>query len=361
MKKISNESTYIANLDDTYNADYGKITEEDYRNLYKYIDENYDYALYVDGFVSNLPKIKYLDLTFNYFNNEYYDLNQYIFNLSKGEAIDFNYDFSSGEIPVYLGKGLEKTYNMGSIINVYDPVLRKNLNYKVVGILKPNVNHSNFYALNSKNYYNFSVFIPVNKDFIFNASSDLYVNGLMDMIILHSNVEETKKLSNYIYDMTGIKLDYNSQQQNEEFFKKYHFSALKAIIIITFVIVSAIIILTIWNALISIRLMIKDFTINLLVGLSYQKLKKILYVLLCGLFSIDILGIILVTAVSRYQFWIEKKATFMTYGFLGLILEDWISIFVVIFINILLGYIITLFSMKKIKNMPISTGLIINE
>ena len=92
--------------------------------------------------------------------------------------------------------------------------------------------------------------------------------------------------------------------------------------------------------MVSIRLMLKDLTINLLVGLSYSKLRKIFYSYFGILFLINLIIVFSFTAMNRYGCWLRKDAAFVTYGLLGLIGMDWLSLLVVVASDIIIGIIV---------------------
>ncbi len=73
-------------------------------------------------------------------------------------------------------------------------------------MLKQNAYHSNYYALNSKTYYNFSILFPVNEDFINHANMDIQFNGLMDITLLDTSKEEFENLSEIIKRQFGFKI-----------------------------------------------------------------------------------------------------------------------------------------------------------
>lgn len=298
-----------------------------------------------------------MEISFSYMNEEYYKLNQ--FELSKGTDLDFDYQFNKDkEIPILVGKGLNKTYPVGSTIKIEDPVLKKSMKLKVQGVLKQNAYHSNFYAPNSKNYYNFSVFLPVNEEFIKHANIDLQLNGLMDIVLLQTTKEKITNLSEVMQDNLGLKFNFFSQRENYDYFNEYYVHSLKIISIITVILIVIITCLSVWSALVSIRLMLKDFTINLLVGLSNSKLRKIFYGYFGILFFINLMVIFLITAYSRYGCWLRKDATFVTYGLLGLIGMDWFALLVVFLSDIIIGMIIVENMLRKIKKIPISLGVL---
>ncbi len=360
IKCMNQEGIYIANLDPDSDVDIDAIGENGtqiVQIVYDYLNNNFNYAFYTDGFMVSLPNIDDMEISLCYMNEEYYELNQ--FELSQGTDLDFDYQFDKDkEIPILIGKGLSKTYPVGSTIKIEDPVLEQPITLIVQGVLKQNAYHSNFYALNSKNYYNFSIFLPVNAEFIKNANIDLQLNGLMDIVILQTTKEKTVDLSEVMQDNLGLKFNFFSQEENFDYFKEYYLYSLKIMSITTLILLVIITCLSIWNALVSIRLMLRDFTINLLVGLSYSKLRKIFYSYFGILFFINLIVIFSITAYNRYECWLRKDATFATYGFFGLIGMDWFALLVVFLSDIIIGKIIVENMLRKIKKIPISLGVL---
>lgn len=353
---MNQEGTYIANLDPDSDVDFDVIGENGTQIVYDYLNNNLNYAFYVDGFIISVPNIDDMEISLIYMNEEYYKLNK--FELSQGTDLDFDYQFDDKEIPVLIGKGLSKTYPVGSAIKIEESVLGPPITLKVQGVLKQNSYHSNYYALNSKTYYNFSIFLPVNEEFIDHANIDLQLNGLMDVAILQTTKEKITDLSEVMEDNLGLKFNYFSQKENFNFFNEYYLSSLKIIAIITFILLVIIICLSIWNALVSVRLMLKDFTINLLVGLSYSTLRKIFYSYFGILSFINLTAIFIITAFSRYGCWLRKDATFATYGFFGLIGMDWLALLAVFLFDIIMGMIIVENMLRKIRKIQISLGVL---
>lgn len=316
---------------------------------------NFDYAFYTDGFIVSIPNPDGMEISLGYMNEGYYNLKQ--FELSQGTDLDFNYQFDR-EIPVLIGKGLSKTYPVGSTIKMEESVLGRPITLKVQGVLKQNAYRSNYYALNSKTYYNFSILVPVNEEFLNHAAIDLTLNGLMDVAILGTTTEETADLGKVINDNLGLEFNFLSQQDNYDYFKEYYLHALKMICIITFVLLIVITCLSIWNAFVSVRSMLKDFTINLLVGLSDSKLKQIFYGYFGILSFLNLTAVFIITAFNRYGCWLRKDATFATYGLFGLIGMDWLAFLFVAASDILMGVIVVESMLWKIKKIPISLGVL---
>lgn len=356
MKNLDQEGIYIANLDPDSEADFDNITETETRRVYDYLNRNFSYALYTDGLMISVPNKDNMEISLNYMNEAFYKLNQ--FDLSQGSNLEFNYKFNEDEIPVLIGTGLSKTYPVGSTIKITDPVVEQPITLKVQGVLKQNTCHSNFYALNSKSYYNFSIFLPVTEKFIEYANTDLHVNAIMDIIILQSTKEQTAELSEYLQQNLGLTFNFSSQKENNDFFKDYYLNSLIMISMITLTLLIIITCISVWNTVISTRLMLKDFTINLLLGLSYSKFRKILYSYFGLLFLINLIVIFSITAYDRYGFWIKKDTLFVTYGVFGLIGIDWAALLIVVIFDIIIGMIIVENMIRKIRKIPISLGVL---
>jgi len=354
-KYVNQEGVYIANLDPNSHIDMGMIGENGTQAVYDYLNGSFKYAFYTDGFMVSVPNGDDMKISLGYMNEQYYRLNG--FELSQGSDLDFDYPLD-GEIPVLIGKGLSKTYPVGATIELEESVLGRPLTLKVQGVLKQNAYHSNYYALNSKTYYNFSILVPVNEEFMNHANIDLRLNGLMDITILQSTKEQIADLGEVIEDNLGLKFNFFSQQENYDYFNEYYLHSLKIIAITTFILFIVITCLSIWNALVSVRLMLKDFTINLLVGLSYSKLRKIFYSYFGILSFINFIVIFIITAFNRYGCWLRKDSTFATYGLFGLIGMDWLSLLVVVLSDIIIGIIIVENMLRKIKKVPISFGVL---
>lgn len=356
IETLNQEGTFIANLDPDSEADFDKIEIDETQKVYEYLNNNHDYALQADGFVTSLDNKYKMEVSFNYINEEAYKINQ--FRLSQGNHLNFNYKFNKEEIPVLVGAGLATTYPVGSQIEITDPVTQQLVNLEVRGVLEKNTYRSNFYAPNSKNYFNFSIFLPVNEEFIQSAGLDLQVNGLMDIVLLDSTKEKAMNLNELMQKNLGLEFNFFNQQENFNYFEDYYVNSFIIISIITFILLILIVCLAIWNTLISIRLMIKDFTIHLLFGLSYSKLRAIFYSYYGILFAINLGLVFVITAFNRYGFWLSKDSDFATYGIFGLISMDWIALLIVLFIDLIIGFMIVELTMKKIKSIPISMGVL---
>lgn len=359
MKHLNQEGNYIANLDPDSDMNMGEIDKNGTQNVYDYINNNFRYALFTDGFIVDLPNNYDMEVSFAYLNEEYYKLNRQ-FEIAQGKDLDFDYRLDNGdiEIPVLIGKGLSETYPLGSTIKIEEPMLQKQITLKVQGILKPNVYHSNLYSLSSKQYYNFSVVIPVNEDFINKSNLGLQLHGLFDIILLQTSKNEIEGLHEVIQDNLGLEFNFYTQEENFEYFNEYYFSSLKIITVLTVLLILILTCLTIWSSLASIRLMIKDFTINLFVGLSYSKLRKIFYGYYGMLFFVNLIVLFTITAYSRYGTWRRKDASFSTFGLFGVIGMDWIALLAVLLFDIIIGIIIVEIMLWRIKKVPISLGVL---
>lgn len=355
--KLNQDGTYIANLDPNSPVDFGTIDADKTKAVYDYLSSNFDYAFYVDGLMVSIPNRDDMEISLCYMNEAYYQLKQ--FHLSQGTDLTFDSHFNgSNEIPVLIGKGLSKTYPVGSTIVLDNSALGQEITLRVQGVLEQNAYHSNYYALNSKSYYNFSIILPVNEEFLDHANLDLQVNELMNIVILQTTEEKIADLSAVIQDTLGMKLNFFDQQDNYEYFNEYYFHSLKIVAITSVILLLLITCLSVWNALVGIRLMLKDLTINLLVGLSYSKLRKMFYSYFGILFLINLVIVFAITVFNRYGCWLRKDTTFVTYGLFGLIGIDWLSLLAVVVTDIIIGVIVVECMLWRIKKVPISLGVL---
>lgn len=356
-RALNQDGNYIANLDPNNPVDFGAIDADKTKAVYDYLSSNFDYAFYVDGFMVSIPNRDDMEISLCYMNEAYYQLSQ--FHLSQGTGLTFDSHFDgNNEIPILIGKGLSKTYPVGSTIDLEVPALGQEITLRVQGVLEQNAYHSNYYTLNSKSYYNFSIILPVNEEFLDHATLDLRVNGLMNIVILQTTEDKISDLRAFIQDTLGMKLNFFSQQDNYEYFNEYYFHSLKIVAVTSVILLLLITCLSVWNALVGIRLMLKDLTINLLVGLSYSKLRKMFYSYFGILFLINLVIVFAITAFNRYGCWLRKDTTFATYGLFGLIGIDWLSLLAVVFTDIVIGVVVVECMLWRIKKVPISLGVL---
>lgn len=180
----------------------------------------------------------------------------------------------------------------------------------------------------------------------------------MDITILETTRAEAAELGDVIEDNLGAKFNFFSQQESYDYFNEYYVHSLKIMAVITLVLLVIITCFSIWNGLVSVRLMMKDFTINLLVGLSYSKLRKVFYGYWGILSFINLMVISVFTASNRYGCWLRKDTTFVTYGLFGLIGMDWLALLVVVLLDVVIGIVIVENMLRKIKKIPISLGVL---
>lgn len=356
LKPLNKKGNFISNLDPQATADFDTIKITDTKQVYNYLNSHFSYAFQTDGFVSSINNKKDMQVSLDYINKEAYKSNR--FTLHQGSHLIFNHNFNDDNIPVVIGYGLAQTYPIGSSIKSVDPVTNNKLKLEVVGVLSKNTHRSNFYAPNSKNYFNFSILIPTNYNFIQNSNLDLQVNGLSDLVLLNTTRQKADYFGKYINKKTGLKYNFFSQQENYDYFKDYYLSSLKIICVITLTLIIATTCISVWNSLMSIRLMVKDFTINLLVGLSHQKLRTIFYSYFLILSLLNMIFLWGIAAFNRHLFWIKKESASATYTTLGLIDIDWLALLSVGVINIFIIFIIVEITLQRIKKIPISLGVL---
>ena len=359
MKQLNKEGNYTANLDPSCEINMDAVSKNGTQAVFDYLNDNTDYALFTDGFVMSLPNAYDMEVTVAYLNEEYYKLNRQ-FDVSKGSGLSFDYSLDGDdiEIPVLVGKGLGKTYPVGTKITVEDPAVHKQITLRVQGILKSNIYHSNMYSLTSKQYYNFSVIVPVTEEFINNSDVAFQLQALYDIILLHTSEDKIESVQDFIRSDLGFVLNFYTPAQNMEYYNEFFFETLKIIFLLTVIITVIFTCLSIWGALTGIRLMIKDFAINLFVGLSYSRLRKIFYGYYGILFLIDLAFLFGITVCLRYGAWMRNEALTSTFGLCGLVAMDWLALLTVLIFDAFVGIFIVEIMMWRIKKVPISLEVI---
>ena len=177
-------------------------------------------------------------------------------------------------------------------------------------------------------------------------------------LIRQTSEDKIGELHDLIQDNLGLEFNFYTQTENISYFNEIYFNSLRIISVLTAVLTLILTCLSIWGALTSIRLMIKDFAINMFVGLSYSRLRKIMYGYYGILFLINLIVLFLITAYSRYGTWIRKDALFATFGVLGVIGMDWLALLAVLIFDTVIGVMIVEIMMWRIKKVPISLGVI---
>ncbi|WP_276929734.1 ABC transporter permease [Herbinix luporum] len=348
MSSLVHEGTYIANLNPKNDYSFANITESDVQQIFNYLDRNFDFALYIDGNLITLPDCD-IEVSVNYLNEEYYKL--FPLELEQGIKLSFDYKLNDDEIPVLIGTGLSKTYPLGSTISISDPAMGRNITLKVVGILKKNAFHSNYYMPNWKNYYNFSIFVPVNQIFIENANVDFHINSIMNLIVLHTTVEKTETLSDILLENLGLQFKFYSQQENYEHFENDYLKS----IIIQFISALVLYAITIWianrNILKGNRLLLNNLSSSISENVNSVKIRKSGYIYLKLIFLLGLLGVFIFTAYERFSYWVKKDTLVAAYGFLGLTDIDWGSWLTVLFIDMLIGVLIVETASKHFLNL----------
>lgn len=326
--------------------------------LYEYLDKNYKYSMYDDGEMVQIPTNKGMnEVPITYVNEEYYRLSNT--EISKGKELKFNFDLSKNdEVPILIGNELAKDYPIGSKIKTTLGFGDKKFVLRVSGVLKKDFYYTNSRLYCSQEYHNFSIIFPVNRSVINNASFDLLENGLYNITILNTDRKSADKLSKEYKDKLNISMDFMSREQNKAFFDNYLYSAIRLVCIIVGIILLITISISIWNVIVSVRLMKKDFTISLLTGLSYSKLRKILYSFYTLMFCADTMIVFLIIFFDRKRAWHENNTYGCIYGVLGFADKDWMALLIVALIDALVGIILVECMMYKIKKIPISLGVL---
>lgn len=355
IQSFNQKGFYIANLAPNSTPNMDKIRLKKTRQVYGYLRQHFKYALTTEGFTVNVAHMK-MDASLSYLNENAYRLRN--FKLAQGKKIDFDQRFKSKQIPVLIGAGLAKKYPLASVIKITDPVLNKPVSFKVVGILKKDTSQANFYALNSKNYTNFTIVVPIQNTFLNQASKAFLLNGLMDLTLMNAKKGQLKNFQQIIAQKLHFNLNFYSQKQNNAFFNKYYLSNIKLILLVTLVLLLSALFFILWNSYISVNLMLKALTLNLLLGLSYRKLKRIFYGYFWMLESFTLMMVAAVVWHTHFNAWQQLDPLFAIYGTLGFLPMEWKALGWVLIVALVSSVFTVETMMHFVKKMPISLGVL---
>ena len=90
----------------------------------------------------------------------------------------------------------------------------------------------------------------------------------MDLILVNTDRTGVSELGAYVDRTIGVKFNYYSRQDNIEFYNQYLVSSTSSLLVVSGALLVLIIVLSVWGSLASVRVMVRDFTINVLIGLS---------------------------------------------------------------------------------------------
>lgn len=292
-----------------------------------------------------------------YVNEGYLDLVP--LDLVSGTDAYYTDKFAPGsEIPVIVGYGLESSFPFGTTWEVVDPATGKKVAYKVTGILKKDYSVSNLYSLDSKIYHNHSVVVPVTDDFLSVASTDFKVNALFETILLGETSDSAQEFARFVTKRTNMKMNVLTQQENVQDFYEHLWSALRAISGIVFICLLLLVPIVLWMSSQFVKLTIKAITINLLVGMSYRQLDRLI---LSGFMVISVVSVIftaLYLIVGRMGNRTDPSSDLYTYGIFGLLPMDWIALLVATGFNLLVSIALCSLVSFRVRRVPISIGVL---
>lgn len=358
LKEVSlwnKKDNYLFNLDPKYNFE-SVDNNLDLNLLFKHLNDNFTYAIEVNGIKSGIRDSKNMEINLEYISKEAYRLNK--IDLIKGKHLNYDNNYTKDPIPVLIGASLEKLFPLDTIFKLKDPTLEKEVTLQVKGVIQGNSYKSLKLAPNTKEYRNFSIVIPINQNFIYDSNELLKVNSIHNLLILDSNDKSVEGLKRY-FEKYNIYLNFYGKNDNDAYFKENFYQSYILISCITTIILVVIIGLALWNTFKYIHLTTKEIILNILVGLSYERLKFVYYSYYIFLSSISSVILFILIAYNRWLHWVNKESNLATYNIWGLLDIDWYALLVVIGINLFVSIIIVELSILKVKRIPLSKGLLL--
>lgn len=178
----------------------------------------------------------------------------------------------------------------------------------------------------------------------------------MDLVLAKTDRADVSELSAYIDKTIGSKFNYYSQQDNIDYYNEYFFSSLRFLIVASGILLIFNIVLSVWSMLISVRMMMCNFIINLMVGLCYGRLRRLFCVYYAGLSEITLSAVFAMAAYSRHGFWRKKDVFLMTHGLWGMNRMDWLALLASSLFDLLLVALVAQLITCRLRHFSISLG-----
>ena len=354
---LEQDDIYTLNLDP--GSDYLAINDEP-QAVDEVIDELVSKKNFAITVGMNLPEgseLAGVDTRIQYVNKAYTDLVP--LELAAGAIEQYTEKANPGDdIPVIVGYGLGSRIPIGARWEVVDPGSGQKVTYRVSGILNKDFSVSNLYSLDSKIYYNYSIILPIEDKFLTGASIDFKLNALFDTILLNETLEGAKNFARFVDDKINIKLNVFTQAQNSRDFFEHVESAMRAIGIFLFICLLALVPIVLWMSSQFIKLTIKDITINLLTGMSYRALDRLIFSSFMAISFASLILTILYLIGGRVGNRSQSSADLYTYGAWGLLPMDWIALLVATGFNLLVSIALCSLVSFRVRRVPISIGVL---
>lgn len=229
FSRFDREGTYVMDLHGASFDTFRQYTDESAQRVFDRLDEQYEYAAFVDGFLADLPNSNNRNVTVAYMNKNWDEFSR--LPTSTGGDLNFDYKITDGTtIPVLVGKGLADDYPLGSTFIMRDPALVQDMHYEVRGVLADNAAHSNLKALDSKTYYNFSIIVPVNRAFLKAENNSLKIDLLFDLVLLNAQQSDVTRLEDYAGQVTPGPLRFSSYQNLKDDLNQYYMPSMRSLI-----------------------------------------------------------------------------------------------------------------------------------
>ncbi|MDK6863199.1 hypothetical protein QP358_03455 [Nosocomiicoccus ampullae] len=357
LNRLSNNDVYISNVKGENVHNIAPIPEESAQDFYKYLIENYKFGVKHEG--SSVLGIKNDHNLHNvhvmYYDENYY--NAYQFKIQKGDDLYFDFNPKVDPIPILIGEGLSKTYNIGDVIEIPYTFTVDPVKYIVTGFLERDSRVSNMYLPITRQYLNYSIIIPINDEMLTSATRDITMNGIHDLLIFTDSEEDIKAVQDKMKNRFGVPFNFYTPEENIDEVNQYlkiGFTIQLVIFAILFILLT---VLIYWNASIASRLLKKIFAVNFIVGLSYKELRIILNTFFIVLLSLNTIALIVALKLVSYESYVMKIDSSMVFGYFGILPESWLIIGGIFISNLLISFVLTEIMVYKFKKIPFTLGV----
>lgn len=358
LNRLSNNDVYISNMKVKDFHNMAPISEESAQDFYKYLIENYKFGVKHEGSAALGIKNDHdlHDVNVMYYDENYY--NAYQFKIQKGDDLYFDFKPNVDPIPILIGEGLSKTYNIGDIIEIPETYGGNDFNeYVVTGILERDSRISNMYLPITRQYLNYSIIMPLNDDILTSANREITMNGIHDLLIFTDSEEDIKAVQEKMKNRFGVPFYFYTPEENIDEVNQYlkiGFTIQLVIFAILFILLT---VLIYWNASIASRLLKKIFAVNFIVGLSYKELRIILNTFFIVLLSLNTIALIVALKLVSYESYVMKIDSSMVFGYFGILPESWLIIGGIFISNLLISFVLTEIMVYKFKKIPFTLGV----
>lgn len=333
LRQFSKQTVYVGNDQSTAEENDSLFSENTLNNsnelaheVVDYLQTNYSYAI---NWVIDSPYLKQDENNITFRSIDQSSLTMFSMDIMDGQSFTSKgFLESTTNIPVLVGSALSENYPVGTVFHTINPTNEKEESYEVTGVLQDNSFVSSLYAIDSKDYLNYSVIRPITDADKKTINITELVLGLQDLLVFGEDKKGVQNLSSYLKKKLNYTIKFYPQTENfEDFFSQYK-AGVAILIGIGILFLGGTIVLIVWNVYISYQLMIREITIRMMVGLSAKTFQRALLISQLCLGMVSIIPVYFYALSMRVVINKSNMTSFKTMNYLGLATMDSVSILI---------------------------------